>query len=100
VTQGFELDPEGWERASKYPDYAVLDHWLDVGRAEFFCNNPPCAQVWNTKPAKKRHVSSWLLCCQSCDGLTKSTIVAGLYARALELHLLVRAGMYDVACRG
>ncbi len=40
VTQGFELDPDGWERASKYSDYAVLDHWLDVGRAEFFRNNP------------------------------------------------------------
>lgn len=40
VTQGFELDPDGWERASKYSHYAVLDHWLDVGRAEFFRNNP------------------------------------------------------------
>lgn len=40
VTQGFELDPVGWERASKYSDYAVLDHWLCVGRAEFFRNNP------------------------------------------------------------
>ncbi|DBB13883.1 TPA: hypothetical protein ACH3X3_000872 [Trebouxia sp. C0006] len=38
--KGFELDPVGWERASKYSDYAVLDHWLCVGRAEFFRNNP------------------------------------------------------------